>query len=72
MAKGKCDPNGNSSNFLQSRYFLLFPAKKWYETVLLIYFRLACEQAHLWVTRASDLQAKRSGGEESGAEAPRM
>ena len=31
----------------------------------------ACEQAHLWVTRASDLRAKRSGGQESGAEAPR-
>lgn len=30
---------------------------------------LACEQAHLWVTHASDPRAKRSGGEVSGVEA---
>ena len=32
---------------------------------------IACDQVHLWVTRASDLRAKRSGGQDSGAEAPR-
>ena len=32
---------------------------------------IACEQAHLWVTRGSDLRAKRSGGQESGAVASR-
>ena len=27
--------------------------------------QLACEQAHLWLTCASDMRAKRSGGQES-------